>query len=86
MKKLFAQYLLLHPPVHSSSSSSSSSAVSTSVPTAAEELRSCYREVPDIFFKPDFSLTSPQTFAILCGTGPDPTAKSQVKEFHLKII
>ena len=29
---------------------------------AAEELRLCYREVPDLFFRPDFSLQSPEIF------------------------
>eukprot|EP01035_Chromulina_nebulosa_P026697 gene26697-34984_t len=70
MRKLFATYLTLHPP-HSSSSTSSSS-----THTSAEELRLCYHEVPDLFFRPDFSLTVPQTFAVVCGSGGKISNKS----------
>jgi hypothetical protein len=64
MRKLFSTYLTLHPPVSASSSSSSSSSSSYS---STEELRLCYHEVPDVFFRPDFALTTPQTFSVVCG-------------------
>ena len=44
----------------------SSTAVSTSngwfIHTSGEELRACYKEVPDVFFRADFSLQSQDTF------------------------
>lgn len=64
MRKLFSTYLTLHPPASASSSSSSSSSSSYS---STEELRLCYHEVPDVFFRPDFALTTPQTFSVVCG-------------------
>ena len=47
----------------SSSSSSSSSSYHLVLPPSAEDVALCFREVPEVFFKSDFSLTSPEVGA-----------------------
>jgi len=66
-------------------SSASSSGVG-SMAGSAEELRACYREIPDCFLKPDFALTHPATFAEVCGTPPDPAGVASQLSCQLDLV
>ena len=62
MKMYNAAHSNDHIHTHSTSTGNHTSAVSRSKRLATDDLRLCYREVPDIFFLPTFSLTNQDIF------------------------
>ena len=68
MRRIYKEYNAIHTS-HSNSkgiqnTSSRFSSISGVIPSSAEDVALCFKEVPDVFFRTDFTLQSLETFTL----------------------
>ena len=71
MRRIYKEYNAIHTS-HSNSkgiqnTSSRFSSISGVIPSSAEDVALCFKEVPDVFFRTDFTLQSLETFTLTLG-------------------
>ena len=69
MRRIYRDYNTIHSPhTNGRGPSGRSSLNSNLAPSSAEDVAICFREVPAVFFRADFTLQSPETFSLTLGS------------------